>query len=254
MKTQCISVIVLLLLGTIASRAAVEVEPSGGRGTVAGEPAAEGDGVRTLYLVRHGFYEYEEGVDPDVGLALVPLGVAQARLVGARLRGLPIHLDALHASTMTRARQTARVIAEEFPHLEVQLTRILRECTPTTRRQDIMDDLEPGEAAECEAQLDEAFKTFFVPSPDADRHEVLVCHGNVIRYLVTRAQGVDTHSWLTMSVGNCSVTVIRITADGRLKILGVGDVGHLPPNMQTGTFDDAAPLAVPADEPGEPGE
>ena len=231
MKTTTITVI-LLLLGAIPSLAEAE---------------GDGDGVRTIYLVRHGFYDNNDDADPDVGKALVPLGVAQARLVGARLRGLPVEIDALYTSTMTRARQTARVIHEEFTHLDVQKTRILRECTPTTWREDIMEQLEPGESAECEAQLELAFKEFFVPSPDEDRHEILVCHGNVIRYLVTRVQGVDPHSWLMMSVGNCSITVIRIKADGSFKILGVGDVGHLPPNLQTGLFNDAGPLSVPTD-------
>lgn len=207
----------------------------------------EGDGVRTIYLVRHGFYDIKDDADPDVGKALVPLGVAQARLVGARLRGLPVDIDAIYTSTMTRARQTARVINEEFPHLDLQKTRILRECTPTTRREDIMARLEPGEAAECEVQLEQAFKEFFIPSPNEDRHEILVCHGNVIRYLVTRVQGVDPHSWLMMSLGNCSMTVIRIKADGSFKILAVGDVGHLPPNMQTGLYNDAEPLSVSKD-------
>lgn len=207
----------------------------------------EGDGVRTIYLVRHGFYDIKDDADPDVGKALVPLGVAQARLVGARLRALPVDIDAIYTSTMTRARQTARVINEEFPNLDLQKTRILRECTPTTWRDDIMVRLEPGEAAECEVQLEQAFKEFFIPSPNEDRHEILVCHANVIRYLVTRVQGVDPHSWLMMSLGNCSMTVIRIKADGSFKILAVGDVGHLPPNMQTGLFNDAGPLSVSKD-------
>ena len=230
MKITTITLLLLLLLGAVPP--------------LAGD---EGDGVRTIYLVRHGFYDINDDADPDVGKALLPLGVAQARLVGARLRALPVKIDALYTSTMTRARQTARVIHEEFPHLDLQKTRILRECTPTTWREDIMEQLEPGEAAECEVQLEQAFKEFFVPSPNKDRHDVLVCHGNVIRYLLTRVQGVDPHSWLRMSVGNCSITVIRIEADGRFKILGVGDVGHLPPNLQTGLFNDAGPLSVSRD-------
>ncbi len=230
MKITTISLVLLLLLSAVPSLA-----------------EDEGDGVRTIYLVRHGFYDIKDDADPDVGTALVPLGVAQARLVGARLRALPVEIDALYTSTMTRARQTARVIHEEFPHLDLQKTRILRECTPTTWREDIMEQLEPGEVAECEVQLEQAFKEFFVPSPNEDRNDILVCHANVIRYLVTRVQGVDPHSWLMMSLGNCSITVIRINADGSFKILAVGDVGHLPPNLQTGLFNDAGPLSVSTD-------
>jgi serine/threonine-protein phosphatase PGAM5 len=207
--------------------------------------AQEGEGVRTLYIVRHGFYDYEDEADPDVGKALYPIGVAQARLTAARLRGMPVEFTAIFASTMTRARQTAFVMAADFPGLEVQQTRILRECTPTTWREDIMAEVTAEEAAECEAQLDDAFSQFFTPSPDRDRHEILVCHGNVTRYLVMRALGVDRHAWLGMSVGNCGITTIRIAADGAIKVLGVGDVGHIPPNLRTGLFSDAEALVAP---------
>lgn len=199
------------------------------------EETGKMDGVRTVYLIRHGEYDHDDERDPDVGRALVPLGVAQARIVGSRLRGLPVEMTSLHSSTMTRARQTALVIGEEFPDLELQTSRLIRECTPPTWREDIMaEETETGLEA-CTAQLEEAFPLYFAPSPDADRHDVIVCHGNVIRYFVTRALKVDSMAWLGMSIGNCSLTVIKIKADGSMKLLSFGDVGHLPPNLLTRT-------------------
>ena len=199
---------------------------------------------RTLYLVRHGFYDHEDPGDPDVGKALVPLGVAQARLVAARLQAFPA-MTAIRTSTMTRARQTALVIGESFPRLAVEETRLLRECTPPSRRQEVMAGLEPGEPEACVEQLEEAFATLFVPSNEGERHEVLVCHGNVIRYLATRALGVDSEAWLGFGIGNCSVTVIRVNPDGSMKVLSFGDVGHIPPNLQTGWDAVDRGLAVP---------
>jgi len=86
-------------------------------------------GVRTLYLVRHGLYDEDDPRDPDVGRHLVPEGREQARLVGARLAALPVRITALHASTMTRARETAEIIAHELS-LTPRLSAALRECTP----------------------------------------------------------------------------------------------------------------------------
>jgi serine/threonine-protein phosphatase PGAM5 len=209
------------------------------------DPPGGGDGVRTLYLVRHGYYDHKDDADPDVGKALVPLGVAQARLVAARLRSLPIEFTALFSSTMTRARQTAFVIQESFPELEVQQTRILRECTPTTWREDIMAEVTSEEARVCEEQLELAFSEFFTPSPQRDRHDLLVCHGNVIRYLVTRALNVEPKAWLGMSIGNCSLTVVRIRADGAIKLLQYSDVGHLPITLQTGLYNSTEVLSIP---------
>lgn len=195
------------------------------------EPTAQ---ARTLYLIRHGDYDHQDERDPEVGKALVPLGVAQARLVGARLRGLPVTWSALHASPMTRARETARVIAQDLG-LEVEISRLLRECTPPTRRADVMADETPEDLAACRQQIDDAFERFFVPASGEERHELVVGHGNVIRSFVTRALGVDSEAWLGMSIGNCSLTVIRVGADGAMKVLSFGDVGHIPPNLQTRT-------------------
>lgn len=53
-------------------------------------------------------------------------------------------------------------------------------------------------------------------------------------------------SWLEMSVHNASLTVIRVEADGRFKVLAVGDSGHLPPRMYTAaTGDPERSLALP---------
>ncbi len=164
-----------------------------------------------------------------------PLGVAQARLLGARLRGLPVEISSLHSSTMTRARETALVIGEEFPDLELQTSTLIRECLPPTWRQDVMAEEDPAEIEACQQTLEKAYPVYLKPSPEADQHDVIVCHGNVIRYFVTKVLGVDTESWLRMSIGNCSLTVVTIKADGSMKLLSYGDVGHIPPNLQTRT-------------------
>lgn len=195
---------------------------------------SEPKGTRTLYLIRHGDYDHEDERDPDIGKALVPLGVAQARLVAARLRGMPVHWDALYSSPMTRARQTAQILAEDLD-LKIQSSLLLRECIPPTWRKDIMAEESIEDLASCRRQIEAAFAKYFIPSPEKDRHEIISGHGNVIRYLVTRALGVDTKSWLGMSIGNCSLTEIVVFADGSMKVLSFSDVGHIPPNLQTRT-------------------
>jgi serine/threonine-protein phosphatase PGAM5 len=214
------------------------------------EPAKT-DGVRTIYLIRHGEYDHTDERDPDVGKGLVPLGVAQARIVAWRLRGMPVEFTSLQSSTMTRAKQTALVIGEEFPDLELQTSRLISECTPPTRREDIMAKENMVDLEACTQQLDQAFAVYFTPSPDADRNDVIVCHGNVIRYFVTRVLGVDTMAWLGMSIGNCSLTVVQIRADGSMGLLSFSDVGHLPPNLSTRT---ASGKPIDLKVPGESAE
>jgi serine/threonine-protein phosphatase PGAM5 len=181
-----------------------------------------------------------------MGPGLSPLGVAQAQLVGARLAGLPTRFDALRVSPMQRARDTAASIVEAFPGRQVEVIDDLAECTPPTRRAAVIADEKPEDLAACEAQFDRLFAEYFRPASGAERSELMVAHGNVIRSLVTRALGVDHAAWLEMSVSHTSITRIRIEADGSFRVLSVGDVGHLPPNMLTGAAGDGErSLAIP---------
>ena len=209
-------------------------------------PATAEPGTRTIYLVRHGFYDYHDEQDAEVGKALVPLGVAQARLVADRLRSIPVTYATLYSSTMTRARQTAYIVRDELGFEEVLESPLLSECTPPTWREDIMAEYGGPEMDECTSTLDAAFEHFFLPSTTEDNmHEILVCHGNVTRYFVTKVLKVDTLSWLMMSVGNCSLTTIRVNSDGTMKLLGVGDMGHIPPPLQSGVSSDEPLLLIP---------
>jgi serine/threonine-protein phosphatase PGAM5 len=98
----------------------------------------------------------------------------------------------------------------------------------------------------CARTLDRVFEARFKPAQGAARRELWVCHGNVIRYLTTKALHVDPRAWLMMSVGHTSLTTVRIAADGSMQVIAVGDVGHLPPSLHTGTIADAErTLTVP---------
>jgi serine/threonine-protein phosphatase PGAM5 len=202
--------------------------------------------ARDIILVRHGNYIEDPRIDEHVGPGLSPLGVAQARLAGARLAGLPTRFDAMLVSPMQRARDTAAIIGEEFPGRRFEVVDDLAECTPPTRRIEITADEKPADLAACKARLDHVFATYFRPAAGRVQTDLIVCHGNVIRYLVTRALGVDTAAWLEMSVGHASLTHIRVEADGRYKVISIGDVGHIPPALRTGaTGDPKRSLAIP---------
>jgi hypothetical protein len=60
-----------------------------------------------------------------------------------------------------------------------------------------------------------------------------------------KALGANTRLWLHFSIGNTSITQIQVRQDGSMHILSVGDIGHLPPNMQSGTGQRTPDLVVP---------
>ena len=64
---------------------------------------------------------------------------------------------------------------------------------------------------------------------------LLVCHGNVIRYLAGRAIGLDPMKWLNMSIPHASLTTVRVRDDGRMQLLALGDSGFLPAALVTFT-------------------
>ena len=218
MKTN----LILFVIGAVCIAAAA----------VASTPVApSAHGSRTIYLVRHGAYEEGARADPQLGPGLTPLGVAEARLVAARLRGLPIQFDEITSSTLLRARQTAAVIHELLTEVPLKQTSQLVECTPPGSDE---ADGEAGTAqAACAERLNGVFAQEFVPARNKDQNDLIVAHGNVIRYLVVKALGADTRTWTAMSVAHASVTIIRVRADGTMTVIAVGDIGHLPPNMQS---------------------
>ncbi|MGY3039299.1 serine/threonine-protein phosphatase PGAM5 [Rhodanobacter sp. TND4EL1] len=209
--------------------------------------AAEAPATRTIVLVRHGYYLPDATADKKLGPHLAPIGVAQARLAGARLSGLPTRFDALLVSPVQRARDTAAIIGEDFPGRHFEVVDDLAECTPPTRRTEVTADEKPADLAACKKQFDRLFARYFKPAIGSAQTALMVCHGNVIRNMVVRALGVDSRAWLEMSVGNASITRILVEADGRFKVISMGDVGHIPPNLRTGaTGDPERSLAVPA--------
>jgi len=211
---------------------------------------ADAKGIRTVYLIRHGEYDQADTSDSDIGKKLTPLGIAQARLVSARLKEMPVEFTSLTSSTMTRARETAMVINEEFPMLALIQDSLICECTPPSWRKELMAGVDTTEREICIANIELAFNKYFIPSTDEDaRHDLIICHGNVIRYFVTKVLNVNALSWLEMSITNCSLTIIRILPDGRKKLDTFSDYGHIPENMRTftGGENEMKKLVVPKD-------
>ena len=63
--------------------------------------------------------------------------------------------------------------------------------------------------------------------------------------IICPTRNVGTHAenmrWLA------SVTKIRVNADGSFKVISVGDIGHIPPNLRTGASGDPdRSLVIPA--------
>jgi serine/threonine-protein phosphatase PGAM5 len=144
---------------------------------------------------------------------------------------------------MTRAFETAMVIHGMFPDLPMTRTALIEECTPPTPR--TAGHPSGEEQSACVRRLDAAYADMFRPARQAEVHDIVVAHANVIRYLVTKALGVDTRAWIGMSLAHASLTIVRIQPDGKARVLAVGDIGHVPPNLQSWGGASDPELVVP---------
>jgi len=197
--------------------------------------------TRYLVLVRHGEYHYNEVRD------LTDLGRQQADETGKRLAELGIKFDHIHSSDIIRAEQTCEIISKHLPGIPVSKTMLLREgapCEPEPAHGTWKPD--PEEFYKDGARIEAGFREFFhrgtaaadvegneSESKSKDSYELLVCHGNVIRYSVLRALQLPPEAWLRLSHANCGITVIRISSTGNVSMESFGDKGHLAPSQIT---------------------
>ncbi len=66
-----------------------------------------------------------------------------------------------------------------------------------------------------------------------DRYELVVCHGNVIRYSLLRALQLPVQAWLRLAIYNTGTSHLIIRPNGHVAMQNMGDTGHLPKEMIT---------------------
>jgi len=186
--------------------------------------------TRNLFLIRHGQYHTQQPRDQDQ--TLTPLGREQLDLTGSRLRELGYGFDRLVASTMTRARESAAIVHGHFPQLSVECEPLLEEGAPAKPEPPVNYWTE-DQFCRDGPRIERAFKKYFHrASPDVkkDSYEIVVCHGNVIRYCVCRALQIPPEAWLRLGIDHGSITWISIKPSGHVSLRVYGSSGHMPPN------------------------
>ena len=205
--------------------------------------------VRHVLLVRHSQYNVNGATDAE--RALTALGTHQAALVGKRLASIHacdegsyanFALDSMISSGLTRAIQTADLIAPQLPGA----TRARNDATLNEGRPCLPEPAprhashytnKNGDGERIEAAYRLICAVPPAPVPPATRaddvYEVIVCHANVIRYVVCRALQLPPEAWLRISLPHASLTHLVVRSSGCVTLRMLGDAGHLPPEMVT---------------------
>jgi broad specificity phosphatase PhoE len=154
-------------------------------------------------------------------------------MTARRLSELPV--TGIHSSTMGRAVETCDIIAERFPGVPVERTDILRESLPSVPLRFPRSLPRPSRAAIAanRRRADVAFRRYFKRAPGEDRCDLIVCHGNLIRYLVSTVLGLGVRSWGSLGTHNCGISEVRITSRGDKLLVSHNDVGHIPLRHRT---------------------
>jgi broad specificity phosphatase PhoE len=178
---------------------------------------------RILYLIRHGHYDHQNGG------GLSDIGRQQALASARWLRSL--NVSSIHCSTLKRAEETAAIISKEFA-VTAKATDLLREL-PNTLWQALPQELT---AETLEAHRQRAAQAFFefCHAPGAvERTEIIVSHGNMIRYFACKAIGVAPELWTSFGTYNCGISELRITSGGRVRMFSYNETAHLPEGLKT---------------------
>jgi len=191
--------------------------------------------TRHILLVRHGQYVHN---DKDCFRILTDLGKQQSTLTGERLKSLGIKFNKMIVSTMTRAQETGGLIAEALTEaVEKDYCSLLREGAPypIDPKSSVWN---PNDRTyfKDNPRIEGAFRKYIHradPKQIEDSHDLLVCHANVIRYFVCRSLQFPLEGWGRMSIAHCGLTWLSILPNGRVSLRGLGDIGHLPPDLIT---------------------
>ena len=187
--------------------------------------------VRRLIFLRHG--QYDELAISRQGGALTPLGRKQAAHTAAALRKLP--MSVVWSSTLLRARETATIVAAKQPRARVKRSALLCEGHPdeasTSLEAPEFRSTTSTSPAIANAPIARSFRLF--RAARGERTEIVVCHGNLIRYLVCRALGIHPKFWMRLDSTHCGLTEFRVLRGGAVRVVRYNDVGHIPPTMRT---------------------
>ena len=177
--------------------------------------------TRTLFFLRHGQYEAESRGE------LTVLGREQARLTGKFLEAF--RFDVVWSSTLPRARETADIVSGQLGGLRVRHTGLLREGLYTKVEGYAVP---ASERREDRARADAAYAKI-VRTSRVERRELVVCHGNLIRYLMCRALHTPVSKWLRMTTSHCGLTRVIVRDTGAVRVVSYNETSHLPPKLVT---------------------
>eukprot|EP00927_Polykrikos_kofoidii_P079895 TRINITY_DN76731_c0_g1_i1.p1 TRINITY_DN76731_c0_g1~~TRINITY_DN76731_c0_g1_i1.p1 ORF type:complete len:387 (-),score=62.51 TRINITY_DN76731_c0_g1_i1:140-1300(-) len=202
-------------------------------------------GRRQVVFVRHA--QAASANTAESTSVLSDIGMRQARLTGERLRavfdeakvgnGAVIVFHSGEPETKATAEAIHGFLAKPC---KLTGTALLAEGLPVLPSPASSGVVEAFEEANADAELARAEGAFrahiWQPTgelPERVNVEVIVSHGNLLRYLTCRSLQLPPSAWSRLRAHNCALTRLDIDSDGFVYLHEFGSIGHLPLELVT---------------------
>jgi len=189
-----------------------------------------------VYLIRHAHPNYR--LQKKLGDYLMPLsniGKKQAKAISKHFRDLK--LDLIYTSELARAQETAVALGQNLPIIvderlnEIDWKdwrRVKYFRTSEERRKQHLKDYNKLDSQLNRTQTEMRRFLADIFRQNKGKKIALVCHGNIIKSILTSIINADVIGFLSLEIYQASVSKLVIDRDAYLKVAYINDVHHLP--------------------------
>ena len=177
-----------------------------------------------IYLIRHG--ETEANLVVNASPVLTEKGMKQINALAKRLKDIKI--DAIVSSNQERALLTAKEIQKHNP-VELVVTEELQEIYRLIIGGKPKEGTRPNRFEEDKARAEDYWKNM---SEWTYENVAVVCHGNIIKFLLSKAMDAPLNYFNTARIDPASISIINLGKD-KSKISVVNDTAHLSEELLT---------------------
>lgn len=154
-----------------------------------------------IFLVRHG-----EAVKIKDDSILTKVGIKQAKNIAKMLKKIP--LEKIFISNLTRAKQTFEEYKKIKPNIKIEVTDELKEIYRVILGGPAKEGTPEYREKKDRIRADNFFKKMISLK---EKNVAIFTHGNLIRYFLAKALGVESKGlWYKMVISPGSVSIIEV--------------------------------------------
>ena len=185
-----------------------------------------------ILLIRHGESQ-QIGINPH----LTNNGNVQAQQLAVMLSQIP--LTKAYVSDQIRAIETFEEYKKLNPNMRFVKTKKLREIYRTLVGGPQKEGTPHSREVSDKARIDSFWKEIL---NSADKTVAFFTHGNVIRYLLAKAMGIEPKFWTKMVINCGSISLIQKNKDS-VRVKFINSISHLAqPNKVYASPMDESPM------------